>query len=81
MAEAAAATTQTTSSACGLRGYYARRIEELNAEIRERQSNQRRLEARRNALNAEVRALKEELVTLREPGSHVGEVVKVMGKN
>ena len=65
----------------GLRGYYVRRIEDLNAEIRERLYNQRRLEARRNALNAQVRELKEELVTLREPGSHVGEVVKVMGKN
>ena len=83
MAEAAAGATAgaTATTGCGLRGYYARRIEELNAEIREQQSNQRRLEARRNALNAQVRELKEELMTLREPGSHVGEVVKVMGKS
>jgi len=49
--------------------------------IREKQNVQRRLEARRNALNTEVRQLKQELTTLREPGSHVGEVVKMMGKN
>ena len=73
--------TQQQQQQSGLRGYYVRRIEELNAEIRERLHNQRRLEARRNALNAQVRELKEELVTLREAGSHVGEVIKVMGKN
>jgi len=65
----------------GLRGYYARRVEELNSMIRERQNSQRRLEARRNALNAEVSELKQELTMLREPGSGVGEVVKMMGKN
>jgi len=42
-----------------LRGYYLRKIEELSALLRERQQNQRRLEAQRNALNAQVRALKE----------------------
>jgi 26S proteasome regulatory subunit T6 len=35
----------------------------------------------RNDLNAKVRSLKEELAQLQEPGSYVGEVVKVMGRN
>ncbi|KAI8911478.1 26S protease subunit [Gorgonomyces haynaldii] len=43
--------------------------------------NLRRLEAQRNQLNAKVRLLREELLLLQEPGSYVGEVVKVMGKN
>ena len=42
--------------------------------------NLRRLEAQRNNLNARVRLLREELQLLQEPGSYVGEVVKVMGK-
>ncbi|KAJ1339633.1 hypothetical protein BSLG_005755 [Batrachochytrium salamandrivorans] len=42
--------------------------------------NLRRLEAQRNQLNAKVRLLREELQLLQEPGSYVGEVVKVMGK-
>jgi len=73
--------TETPQSGAGLRAYYAWRIEELNTMIRERQNSQRRLEARRNALNAEVRELKQELTMLKEPGSSVGEVVKMMGKN
>ena len=42
--------------------------------------NLRRLEAQRNALNARVRLLREELQLLQEPGSYVGEVIKVMGQ-
>jgi 26S proteasome regulatory subunit T6 len=42
--------------------------------------NLRRLEAQRNQLNAKVRLLREELTLLQEPGSYVGEVVKLMGK-
>lgn len=48
--------------------------------INERTQNLRRLEAQRNTLNARVRLLREELQLLQEPGSYVGEVVKVMGK-
>jgi len=73
--------SESNTAGSGLRGYYAKRIEELNTMIREKQNAQRRLEARRNQLNTEVRELKQELTTLREPGSHVGEVVKMMGKN
>jgi 26S proteasome regulatory subunit T6 len=42
--------------------------------------NLRRLEAQRNQLNSQVRNLREELSLLHEPGSYVGEVVKLMGK-
>ena len=57
------------------------KVEELELELRERTQNLRRLEAQRNELNAKVRLLREELQLLQEPGSYVGEVVKVMGKN
>ena len=46
----------------------------------EKVKNLRRLEAMRNELNAKVRMLREELQLLHEPGSYVGEVVKLMGK-
>lgn len=48
--------------------------------INERTQNLRRLEAQRNTLNTRVRLLREELQLLQEPGSYVGEVVKVMGR-
>jgi 26S proteasome regulatory subunit T6 len=40
-----------------------------------------RLKAQRNEINTKVRLMREELTQLHEPGSHVGEVVKAMGKN
>merc|ERR1719261_626152 len=60
--------------------YYATKIEELEAVVRERTQNLRRLEAQRNELNSKVRLLREELSLLQEPGSYVGEIVKVMGR-
>ena len=48
--------------------------------VREKTQNLRRLEAQRNQLNSKVRLLSEELSLLQEPGSYVGEVVKVMGR-
>ncbi|CAI9753666.1 unnamed protein product [Fraxinus pennsylvanica] len=48
---------------------------------RQKDHDLQRLEAQRNDLNARVRSLKEELQLLQEPGSYVGEVVKVMGKS
>ena len=44
----------------------------------EKTQNLRRLEAQRTALNARVRALREELTLLHEPGSYIGEVAKPM---
>jgi len=63
-----------------LRGYYQSKLDELEAKVRDKHDNIRRLEAQRNELNAKVRNLREELQLLQEPGSYVGEVVKVMGK-
>ncbi|CAO3703813.1 unnamed protein product [Rhizopus stolonifer] len=55
-------------------------IQDCELVLNEKSQDLRRLEAQRNALNAKVRLLKEELQLLQEPGSYVGEVVKVMGK-
>ncbi|RPD55536.1 26S proteasome regulatory complex ATPase RPT6 [Lentinus tigrinus ALCF2SS1-7] len=69
------------SQSAGLKSYYQAKIESAELEINQKTQNLRRLEAQRNALNARVRLLREELQLLHEPGSYVGEVVKVMGKN
>lgn len=63
----------------GLRSYYKGKIEELEIAIRDRSHNLRRMEAQRNELNGKVRLLREELQLLQEPGSYVGEVIKVRG--
>ncbi|GMH40381.1 hypothetical protein BSKO_08285 [Bryopsis sp. KO-2023] len=65
----------------GLALYYRAKIEELELRIRDKAHNLRRLEAQRNELNTQVRMLREELQLLQEPGSYVGEVIKVMGKS
>lgn len=65
----------------GIRSYYLQKIEEADVLVREKTQNLRRLEAQRNELNAKVRLLREELQLLQEPGSFVGEVIKIMGKN
>ncbi|KAF9269111.1 26S proteasome regulatory complex, ATPase RPT6 [Marasmius fiardii PR-910] len=65
----------------GIKAYYQAKIESSELLINQKTQNLRRLEAQRNALNARVRLLREELQLLHEPGSYVGEVVKVMGKN
>jgi len=64
----------------GIKSYYQQKLEELDVILRERNQNVRRLEAQRNDWNAKVRFIKEELMRLQEPGSYVGEVVKLMGK-
>ncbi|KAL0843366.1 hypothetical protein Bca101_016611 [Brassica carinata] len=80
----------------GLKQYYLQHIDELQRLLRQKTSNLNRHEAQRNDLNSReafdcrcdswglrfhVRMLREELQLLQEPGSYVGEVVKVMGKN
>jgi len=65
----------------GIKSYYLQKIEEAEVLIREKSENLARLAAQRNELNANVRLLREELQLLQEPGSYVGEVVKLMGKN
>ncbi|PFH33296.1 putative tat-binding family protein [Besnoitia besnoiti] len=65
----------------GLRHYYEQKIDDLQRVINEKSQDKRRLEAQRNELNSRVRELRDELQVLLEPGSYVGEVVKVMGRN
>ena len=61
--------------------YYISKIEEIQIKIRDKTQNMERLKAQRNEINTKVRLMREELTQLHEPGSHVGEVVKAMGKN
>ncbi|KAI5968830.1 RPT6 [Candida margitis] len=63
----------------GIRPYFEQQIQDTEIEIQQRTQNLRRLEAQRNKLNNSVRQLKDELRLLQEPGSFVGEVIKVMG--
>lgn len=71
---------RAASAAAGIQSFYQSKISQYELLINEKTQNLRRLEAQRNALNARVRLLREELQLLQEPGSYVGEVVKVMGK-
>nr|CAB63651.1 26S proteasome subunit 8 [Fagus sylvatica] len=77
---------ETCSAKCskqgeGLKQYYLQHIHEHQLQVRQKTHNLNRLEAQRNEFNSRVRMLREELQLLQEPGSYVGEVVKVMGKN
>ena len=60
--------------------FYVNKIEELQTMIHEKTQNLERLKAQRNELNGRVKTIREELTCLHEPGSHVGEIVKPMGK-
>ncbi|KVI11633.1 26S proteasome subunit P45 [Cynara cardunculus var. scolymus] len=71
----------TAKTGEGLRQYYLQHIHDAQLQVRQKTHNLNRLEAQRNELNSRVRMLKEELQLLQEPGSYVGEVVKVMGKS
>eukprot|EP00188_Purpureofilum_apyrenoidigerum_P004276 Plantae.Rhodophyta-Purpureofilum_apyrenoidigerum.ctg4746.p1 GENE.Plantae.Rhodophyta-Purpureofilum_apyrenoidigerum.ctg4746~~Plantae.Rhodophyta-Purpureofilum_apyrenoidigerum.ctg4746.p1 ORF type:complete len:406 (-),score=104.62 Plantae.Rhodophyta-Purpureofilum_apyrenoidigerum.ctg4746:150-1367(-) len=79
--DAAAVTVAPSPRSLVLRGYYGTKLDELESKLREKDENLRRLEAQRNELNSKVRNLRDELQQLQEPGSYVGEVVKVMGRN
>lgn len=61
-----------------LDNYYRNKIEGMKLEIIQGQAVLRRLEAQRNDYNSRVRLLREELGLLQQPGSYVGEVVKLM---
>lgn len=65
----------------GLKNYYISKIEELEQKIRDKRQKLNRLEAQSNEMNTAVRNLKEEILKLQEQGSHVGDVVKLMGKD
>ena len=62
-----------------LDSFFQNKIEDAKLEIVAGQAVLRRLEAQRNDYNSRVRLLREELGLLQQPGSYVGEVVKVMG--
>lgn len=62
-----------------LDAFFHNKIESMKLEIIQGQAVLRRLEAQRNEYNSRVRLLREELGLLQQPGSYVGEVVKVMG--
>lgn len=62
----------------GIRPYFEQKIQQTELNIRTKTENLRRLEAQRNALNEKVRFIKDELRLLQEPGSYVGEIVKVV---
>nr|XP_009779941.1 PREDICTED: 26S protease regulatory subunit 8 homolog A-like [Nicotiana sylvestris]XP_016495416.1 PREDICTED: 26S protease regulatory subunit 8 homolog A-like [Nicotiana tabacum] len=79
--ESCCSAAKGTKQGEGLRQYYMQHIHDLQLQVRLKTHNLNRLEAQRNELNSKVRMLKEELQLLQEPGSYVGEVVKVMGKS
>ena len=62
----------------GIKPYFEQKIQETELKIRSKTENVRRLEAQRNALNDKVRFIKDELRLLQEPGSYVGEVIKIV---
>jgi len=64
----------------GIRSYYQQKIDATEIILQDRLHDLRRQEAQRNELNAQVRQLRDEIQKLQEPGSHIGEVVKSMGK-
>lgn len=65
----------------GIQSYYVSKIEQLEQAIRDKRQNLSRLEALRNEMNTSVRNLKEEIQKLQEEGSHIGDIVKLMGKD
>ncbi|OEL32514.1 26S protease regulatory subunit 8-like protein A [Dichanthelium oligosanthes] len=65
----------------GLGRYYQQHIHDLDLALLQKINDLRRQEAQRNAVNSKVKLCREELHLLQEPGSHVGEVVKVMSKS
>ncbi|TEB29959.1 26S proteasome regulatory complex, ATPase RPT6 [Coprinellus micaceus] len=74
--------TRAPTAPGGVKSYYQAKIEAAEILINQKTQNLRRLEAQRNALNGKiVRLLREELQLLHEPGSYVGEVIKLMGKS
>lgn len=64
----------------GVKRYYDSKIQKASIEVNEKANNVRRLQAQRNELNSNVRALREELQLLQEQASYVGEVVKPLDK-
>lgn len=70
--------TKNSSTMAGVKPFFEAQIQDCEILIRNKQENLHRLEAQRNLLNDKVKFIKDELVYLQEPGSYVGEVVKVI---
>lgn len=62
----------------GMTPYYISKIEELEIKIVEKRNNLRRLEAQRNEMNNQVRALKEEYSELTKKSGSIAEVNKMI---
>lgn len=62
------------------RAYVLQRIRELQAIEKEKQQNLERMKAVRDDMNNQVKALREEIGSLQEPASYVGEFIKFVGK-
>ena len=73
------ADTDNTESVDCFSVFFKQSIESLEQQVHQKASNLRRLEAQRNELNAQVRALKDEIVLLQEPSGHIAEFVRPMG--
>ncbi|AWU74404.1 uncharacterized protein C5L36_0A09910 [Pichia kudriavzevii] len=80
MASATAITATPVTHKSGISSFFNQKIQDYEIQLAAKTQNLRRLEAQRNTLNSKVRALKDELKLLQEPGSYVGELIKVMGK-
>ncbi|KAM0683327.1 26S protease regulatory subunit 8 [Mitosporidium daphniae] len=65
----------------GIAHYYKTKVDALEMTILKKTHHLARLAAQRNALNSQVRKLREEIFWLQEPSGYVGEVIKLMGKN
>ncbi|CCE63531.1 hypothetical protein TPHA_0F00440 [Tetrapisispora phaffii CBS 4417] len=72
------ATATMNSHESGIKPFFEQKIQETEIKVHARTENLRRLEAQRNALNDKVRFIEDELRLLQEPGSYVGEVIKVV---
>ncbi|CCH59806.1 hypothetical protein TBLA_0B09880 [Henningerozyma blattae CBS 6284] len=62
----------------GIKPYFEQKIQDIELQIRAKTENLRRLEAQRNQLNDKVRFIRDELRLLQEPGSYVGEIIKII---
>lgn len=73
--------TAILNNASPVCSYFQQKIQEYRAVEKRELEDYHRLEAQRNDMNRRVRQLKDEVQMLHEAGSHVADVVKVMGKN
>ncbi|CAI2349473.1 unnamed protein product [Caenorhabditis sp. 36 PRJEB53466] len=61
-----------------LRMYFKSKLDQAQQEVKEKEQNNRRLQARMQELNQKVRSLKDEVRQLHKQAGHVGEVVRMI---